>query len=129
MDPVQPKLKLLSIERHLRNFIYVVILNLGNLSGPDLVCHLSNPLTNQYHVTRANPLCSEMMKKPSVQGTDGDVDDASSDGKEDGFFSLSTMSMDDKVHRFLAHAVELANQNSKTVTLDPPPTNPGSDFS
>ena len=42
---------------------------------------------------------------------------------EEDFFSLSTLSMDDKVQRFLLHAVELAKQNSrtKTVKLEPTP--------
>ena len=43
---------------------------------------------------------------------------------DDEFFSISALSMDDKVHRFLAQAVELAKQNSsksRAVQLEPSP--------
>ena len=31
----------------------------GILSAPDLLCHLSDPRSDQFHVTRANPLCRD----------------------------------------------------------------------
>jgi len=74
-------------------------------------------------VTRANPLCTESMKQNSSMDAISEV------SKEEGFFSLSTMSMDDKVHRFLAQAVELANQNSKTVTSERPHLDSGKGLS
>ena len=133
--------------RHRREFILETDLPPGYapgfLSSPDLLCHLTNPITNQYHVTRANPLCIENnnnnnnsskntskeltpikesevendeIKIPEVGGKNGDTE-------EEDLFSISTMSMDDKVQRFLAQAVQLAKQNSRSraVYLEPSP--------
>lgn len=110
----------------------------GFLGSPDLLCHLTNPVTNQYHVTRANPLCHENNNNNNGNKTkeshlikaleNAGNEAAGSRGEvnrkeEEDFFSISTMSMDDKVHRFLLQAVELAKQNSKSrkVQLEPSP--------
>ena len=116
----------------------------GYLSSPDLVCHLKNPITNQFHVTRSNPLCVDndnevsknnfdreaaLLKKLNLTGNEEGGSRIDSIRKfDEDFFSLSTLSMDDKVQRFLLHAVELAKQNSiknsrttTSVRLEPSP--------
>ena len=86
-------------------------------------------------MTRANPLCIDnndgnkakeaaLMRKLDLDGSsEAGTRSETSRKLEEDFFSLSTLSMDDKVQRFLLHAVELAKQNSrtKTVKLEPTP--------
>jgi hypothetical protein len=59
-----------------------------------------------------------LMKKLDLDGTAETGSRIDAGRKlEDDFFSLSTLSMDDKVQRFLLHAVELAKQVSMLLNF------------
>ena len=90
-------------------------------------------------MTRANPLCIENnnsnkntskeltpIKESEIENDEIKIPEGggkNGDTEEEDLFSISTMSMDDKVQRFLAQAVQLAKQNSRSraVYLEPSP--------
>ena len=68
----------------------------GILADPDFICHLTDVQSNQFHIARANPLCSSELGVGALP-------------------SGGTMSREDKVKRFLNNAVQTAEETSRRL--------------